>query len=115
MRALGNLPVVNANRVEQERTHQPTHTSSNNPDLHVLFARNERRIRLLVLQIGDTVEPCAIWVVDLGKGRSLGEGVVDDLEAIRGSGNAEVGEGVQTAAGWCVVRGQPNESGAAIE
>ena len=111
VRTFRDLPVVDANRIQQECRHETRHTTTHDTDLLILFTGNECRIRLLGLEIGDTVKPCTVRIIDGRQGVSLGEIIVGDLDGFRGADDAQIREGVQASFGRCVFGGDPDEPG----
>lgn len=102
---------MDANRVEQQSRHQPRHTTSDDTDGLGLSLGHESCLWVLSFQVGNTVEPGSVRVVDVREGVSPLQGL-GALDGLRSAENAQVGEGVDTAAGGDVFGGEPNETSA---
>jgi hypothetical protein len=110
LRAFRDLPVMDTDRVEQQSGHETRHSTSDDPDLLILLACDERSFRFLGLEVGHPVEPSAVRVVDGGEGVTFAERCMLHVERGGLTDQACVGECVETAAGGSVFGGQPDET-----
>ena len=103
---------MDADLIEEQSRHEAGHTPTKNGDLLVLLAGDEGGGLILGFEVGDTVEPGTVGVVDGGEGVALAGSGMADLEGNGAPQMGSLGEGVETLTSGELGRGEPDKASA---